>query len=141
MRTKVLIALTAGAIAAGATVPAAADPRREFLPMTCSDGRTVSISPAPANGTFTPNFDAATTGVFIPLSIQVSRTLRDGPGQIVSVDQAPAQVLGQGKQLERARVVACWASETLTSAQDPEIPPGDTLDITVSLLGRWTPRE
>jgi hypothetical protein len=138
MRTALTLALVTGTMV-GVAVPAAADPHGEFLAMTCSDGRSVSISPAPANGTFTPNFAAGSTAVFTPLSIQLTRTLRDGQGAVLSSEQAPAAVLGQGRQLERRSVVTCWAGESLSAAEDPEVPAGDTLDLAITLLGSWTP--
>jgi hypothetical protein len=140
MRTALLVTGVGLAVVVGVTAtPAVADPHGEYLPLTCSDGRTGWISPAPANGTFTPNFDSTSTAVFKPLSITLTRTLRDASGNVVSSEQAPAQVLGQGRQLERSSVVSCRTGETLTSAQDPDVPPGDTLDLAVVLLGSWTP--
>jgi hypothetical protein len=139
MRTAILTTLALGAVLTAAA-PALADPTTELLPMTCSDATTVSISPAPANGTFTPNFDSRSTAVFLPLSIQLSRTLRDSSGAIVGAEQAPAAVLGNGRQLERRPTVTCSAGETLTSEQDPEIPPGDTLNLAITIIGSWTPR-
>jgi hypothetical protein len=131
------VLLGAGALATA--TPAAADPNIEFLPLTCSDGRTVLISPAPANGTFTPNFDSDSTAVFLPWSIQLTSTLRDANGDVISVETAPAQVLGQGRQSLHRSAVTCWTGETLTSAQDPEVPAGDSLDLAITILGTWTP--
>jgi hypothetical protein len=141
MRNSVLVSVATAAMLAAATVPAAADPRGEYLPMTCSDGSTVSISPAPANGTFTPDFDSGSTAVFLPLSIQLTRTLRAPDGQALSVDQGPAQMLGQGRQLQRRQTVTCTSAESLTSQQDPDVPTGYALDLAITLVGTWTPRD
>jgi hypothetical protein len=135
--TGLTASLAAGLVLHG---PAAhADPQQETLPMTCSDGRTLLISPAPANGTFTPDFDTASTAHFQPLRITVDKTVLGPDGAVLSHEEQTS-TLGQGRQLQRRDVVGCAVSETLTSAEDPGIPAGTSLVVEVEMQGVFTPR-
>jgi hypothetical protein len=118
--------------------PALADPAQEAaVPLQCGD-TTLTVAVAPANGTFTPNFDTDSTSVFKPTLLQITKTVRDSQGQQISSDTV-TDVLGQGKQAQRSDAVTCTASQTLPGDW-VGLPSNETLLISVNATGYFTPR-
>src|SRR3954453_5581734 len=111
MHSKALLVSTAAACSLAVAGPAFADPPQEVLPLTCG-ATTLMLAVAPANGTFTPNFDTASTAVFKPTLITVSKQVYDGIEPAGPAD-IETSVLGQGKQVRRGGSVDCEGSETL----------------------------
>jgi hypothetical protein len=139
MRTVALLAITAGAVVAAA-VPAAADPAQEVLPFTCTDGHAILAAVAPANGTFTPNFDTATTVVFKPTTIILTRTVYDAAGTPVS-STSDQHSLGHGNaQRSASDLTMCTASENLDAQEDPRLADGQTETVSAAATGFFTPR-
>lgn len=133
-----ILALTA---AAGATLTVAgtayADPHQESLPLDCG-GTTLTMAVAPANGTFTPNFDTGSTAVFKPTQITVGKQVYDQRGA-VGAESVATRTLGQGKQASRVDSVVCRGSETLPG-EWVGLPEGESLLVTMTATGFFTPR-
>jgi hypothetical protein len=117
--------------------PALADPPQESVPFQCGD-TTLLVAVAPANGTFTPNFDTDATTVFKPAALTVTKTVVDAQGQQLS-SQTDTQVLGQGKQAQRTGAVTCTASQTIPG-EYVGLPADQSLAATIVAIGFFTPR-
>ena len=131
---------TAGATATAVislAVPAHADPQRETVPFHCGD-TTLTVAVAPANGTFTPNFDTSSTSIFKPTQLVITKTVEDSSGQVLS-STTSTDVLGQGKQATRADTVTCTATQVLPG-EWVGLPADETLVGTVTATGQFTPR-
>src|SRR3954469_24930865 len=100
MLSKTLVISTVATTALALAGPAFADPPQEVLPLTCG-AVTLMVAVAPANGTFTPNFDTASTAVLKPTMITVSKQIYDGTGPAGQAD-IETTVLGKGKQAQRS---------------------------------------
>src|SRR4051794_27334721 len=135
---KALVISTAAASVLTLAGPAFADPPQEVLPLTCG-ATTLLMAVAPANGTFTPNFDTGSTAVFKPTSITVSKQVYDGDQALGPVDVSTS-VLGQGKQTQRSGTVVCTGSETLPG-EWLGLPEGQSLVVSMTATGFFTPRK
>lgn len=137
--------LSKAVVLSAATIPvlalagaAYADPPQEVLPLTCGT-TTLLVAVAPANGTFTPNFDTASTTVFKPTQITVSKQVYDGD-QALGPTDVTTSVLGQGKQAQRSGSVVCEGSETLPGSW-VGLPEGQSLVVSMTATGFLTPRK
>jgi hypothetical protein len=117
--------------------PAQADPQQETVPFRCGD-TTLTVAVAPANGTFTPNFDTASTSVFKPTQVVITKTVQDSTGHILS-SNTTTETLGQGKQAGRRDSVTCTATQTLPG-QWVGLPADETLIGTITATGVFSPR-
>ena len=137
MLCKILALVTAAGATLAVTGPAYADPHQEALPLDCG-GTTLMMAVAPANGTFTPNFDTASTAVFKPTEITVAKQVYDDNGP-VGTEIDTTRMLGQGKQAERADSVVCRGSEMLPGSW-VGLPDSESLLVTMTATGFFTPR-
>src|SRR4051812_27971501 len=138
MLSKTLVISTVATTALAVAGPAFADPPQETLPLTCG-GMTLLLAVAPANGTFTPNFDTASTAVFKPTMITVSKQIYEGSEPAGAAD-IETSVLGQGKQAQRSDSVVCEGSETLPG-EGVGLPEGQSLVVSMTAIGFSPPRK
>src|SRR3954464_4181288 len=138
MLGKTLVISTVATTALAVAGPAFADPPQEVLPLTCG-GVTLMLAVAPANGTFTPNFDTASTAVFKPRPATGRKRACDGIEPAGPAD-IETSVLGQGKQTQRSDSVVCEGSETLPG-EWVGLPAGQTLVVSMTAIGFLTPRK
>src|SRR3954451_12472556 len=138
MLSKTFAISTAASAVLVVAAPAFADPSQELLPLSCG-GATLMMAVAPANGTFTPNFDTASTRVFKPTQITVSKQVYDGDAPVGAAD-VTTSVLGQGKQAQRSDSVICTGSETLPG-EWVGLPSGQSLVVSMTAIGFLTPRK
>jgi len=141
MLSKLLAMSAAAGMVLLLAAPAVADPSQEVLQIDC-DGTTLLMAVAPANGTFTPNFDASSTSVFKPTQITVTKQVFDADRPVGSLD-VTTSVLGQGKesqgkQAQRRESVVCEGSETLPG-EWVGLPPGQSLVVSMTATGFFTP--
>ena len=136
MLSKLLATSAAAGMVLLLAAPAVADPSQEVLQIDC-DGTTLLMAVAPANGTFTPNFDASSTSVFKPTQITVTKQVFDADRPVGSLD-VTTSVLGQGKGTQRSESVVCEGSETVPG-EWVGLPPAQSLLVSMTAIGFLTP--
>lgn len=137
MLRKVLAVAAAASTTLAITGTAYGDPHQEALPLDC-DGTTLMMAVAPANGTFTPNFDTSSTAVFKPTQLVIGKQVYDASGPAGAMI-VTTRVLGQGKQALRPDSVVCRGSETLPG-EWVGLPADESLLVTMTATGSFTPR-